>query len=268
VRLVPRLTAGATPEARPRTRAANLPRLAYPIWHYVRMRWADLVLDYIRALIWPVAIFALLIIFRAQVRTIMNHLAERIKDLKSLHVPGARFDFAEQLLESRIDLARISGADKSVVETKPQPGRPEEIQEEQSEKTSAPNRDNYELSVNEGPFYWLPRDSPQTTIVAAWQRLESVIRHVSEMLNLGKRPLTEPIISQATDMCSALAVRGVMNDPGSVLKVILSLFGMRQFVETTEVTRLEAYEYDASASDTSQILLRAAAELPKTSADS
>jgi hypothetical protein len=276
------LTARARPKARPDKRTANLPpsirtvdrkdpRSAYPIWHYVRMRWAGLVLDYIRALIWPVVIFALLIIFRAQVRTIMNRLAERIKDLKSIHMPGARFDFAEELLENRRDLVRISDTDKSVAGTKPQPGRPEEIQEGQSEETSAPNLNSHKPSAIEGPFYWLPLgefDSPQTTIVAAWQRLESVIRHVSMMLNLEERPSTEPIINLATDVCSALTVRGVLNDPGSVLRVIARLFAMRQFVETTEVTKLEAYEYDASASETSQILLRAATGLPKTSADS
>jgi hypothetical protein len=225
------------------------------------MRWADLVLAYIRVLIWPIVVFGLLIIFRSQVRTMISHFADRIKDLKSLRVPGAQIDFEQALLDNKKDLALISHPVEPVAESEaPKPER-EEL---------APMKYRtplfFDLWRSLSPTLdALAQNSPQTTIVAAWQQVDSTIRLLYRELNPGEPVSAYGTIDQAGIVCRTLASRGVLDNAASVLTVIMRLSNMRISVEGRTITRLEAYEYASSALETSQILLQAADRLRELS---
>jgi hypothetical protein len=231
------------------------------IWHDVGMRWADLILSYIRVLIWPTVVFGLLVIFRVQVRTIISHFAEKIKDLKSLRVPGAEFDFEQALIDNRQDLvAHFSGHDL-VIEPEFPPEQPEEAPKLNRErfafwlKRAQPFLAGGRLAEGRlvAPIMTdLAQDSPQTTIVAAWQQVDSTIRLLYRKLNPGESVSACGTIDQARNVCRALANHGVLDNPDSLLTVIMRLSNMRNSAEGRTITKLEAYEYASSAFEVSQ----------------
>jgi hypothetical protein len=96
----------------------------------------------------------------------------------------------------------------------------------------------------------LARNSPQTTIVAAWQQLDAVIRMLYQELNpdppLGDTP---GILGQANSVISELRDSGILDGAAIVviLRVIMNLIELRGTVENRTPTKLEAYEHAVSA---------------------
>jgi hypothetical protein len=226
------------------------------------MRWADLVLAYVRVLIWPVVIIVLLF-FNRQVRAILSHLTDRIKDLRSVRVPGAElaFDPDQGMVETRKELGKAS---ESAPPAEPAPESDPEIDQQTREATQ----------------FWAGRildtladnvqDSPQTTIVAAWQQLDAVVATLYRQLNLERLPPGAGTVTQTAAICSTLVEAHVLDNDraGSVLSAATQLAQVRRSVETRVVTKLEAYDFVDSVRQINKILIHAYRRLPETPAHS
>jgi hypothetical protein len=230
------------------------------------MRWADLVLAYVRVLIWPVVIIVLLF-FNRQVRAILSHLTDRIKDLRSVRGFGAElaFDPDQKMVEARKEVGKAS---ESAPPAEPAPESDPEIDQQTPRRT------------REATQFWAGRildtladsvqDSPQTTIVAAWQQLDAVVATLYRQLNLERLPPGAGTVTQTAAICSILAEAHVLDNDraGSVLSAATQLAQLRRSVETRVVTKLEAYDFADSVRQISKILIDAYMRLPETPAHS
>src|SRR5258708_24447177 len=161
------------------------------------MRWADLVLAYVRVMIWPVVVVSLLF-FNRHVRTILSRLADRIKDLRSFQGFGTKLDFdpGQRLLEARKEVDKASAP----AEPTPEPGQAPRTQPDMTAR-AFPTPDSLADSA---------QNSPQTTIVAAWQELEATVALLHRKLKLEALPITGTV-SQTAAICSELTEKGVLD---------------------------------------------------------
>jgi hypothetical protein len=115
--------------------------------HHLHMEWAQLVLDYLRVLLWPALILFVVFAFRAE-------LAGLIKRIKAARLPGgAEFELFEEEAAAVLDLARTKpeSSNGSIGQADP-PARPQ----------FAPIRQ------------WAYFD-PKRAVAGAWRRLDSFI---------------------------------------------------------------------------------------------
>jgi hypothetical protein len=203
------------------------------------MNRANLVLAYLRAVIR---------IFRDQLRAALNSLAERRKALTNLRAFGGGVAFGEQqTLEARKILEKMSAErDQSL----PGPARLRKIQSglllaKPIYPTNTLAKANIDIS----------RESPQATVEAAWQQLESIIREIYRRLNLPTLNQGEGIVEIARKVCYELSRYGVLgNNPADVVGVIVPLSNRRNTVVGMHVTKPEAYDYASSAFQLSKII--------------
>jgi hypothetical protein len=230
------------------------------------MRWADLVLAYVRVLIWPVVIIALLF-FNRQVRTILSRLAERIKDLRSVKGFGAEatFDPDQTMVEARKEIDKAS---------EPAPVEPT--------TESVPEIDQQipRWTRKAATQFWTERilptpesladsaqNSPQTTIVAAWQQLDDVVAILYQQLNLERLPPGAGTVTQVAAICSVFAEAHVLDNANSILEAVTRLAHLRRSVENRVVTKLEAYDFADSVLQIRNFLTDAYGRLPEAPAD-
>jgi hypothetical protein len=204
-----------------------------PDWHDGRMRWADLVLAYIRVLVWPVVLIALLVIFHPQVRTVLSRFADRIKELKSVKALGAEFDFGQIVLEAKedIEIAEREAAVKPIL--------PEQVLPSEAREYTAIN-------------------SPQTTVVAAWQDLEAKVALIYKRLDLSGPP-GSGVVTQTAAICSELIESSTLSEAAgnAILTSVTRLAHLRRSIEDRIVTKLEAYEFEDTVQIVSDNLSRA-----------
>jgi len=230
------------------------------------MQWANLVLAYVRALIWPVVIIALLF-FNRQVRTILSRLTDRIKDLRSVRGFGTElsFDPDQEMLEARKEVDKAS----------------ESAPVEPTNESAPENHQQIPRRTRETTQFWAERipstpdslansaqNSPQTTIVAAWQQLDAVVATLYRQLNLERLPPGAGTVTQAAAVCSVLAEAHVLDNANSILEATTRLAQLRRSVENRVVTKLEAYDFADSALQISKFLTDAYGRLPEAPGDS
>lgn len=112
------------------------------------------------------------------------------------------------------------------------------------------------------------QNSPQTTIVAAWQRLDAVVATLYRQLDLDQLPPGAGTVTQAATVCSVLAEAHVLDNANSILEAITRLAQLRRSVENRVVTKLEAYDFADSALQISRFLTDAYGRLPEAPGDS
>jgi len=230
------------------------------------MQWADLVLAYVRVLIWPVVIIVLLF-FNRQVRSILSRLADRIKDLRSFRGFGAElaFDADQEMVEARKEIDKAS----EPAPAEPTPESTPEIDQQTPRWTRKatqfwtgrilPTPDSLADSA---------QNSPQTTIVAAWQQLDAVVATLYRQLNLDRLPPGAGTVTQAAAICSVLAEARVLGNANSVLSAVTRLAELRRSVENRVVTKLEAYDFADSVLQICKILIDAYKRLPEAPTNS
>jgi hypothetical protein len=198
------------------------------------MRWADLVLAYIRVVIWPVVLVTLLYIFRSQVRTFLSQLAERIKDLRSFKGFGAEIDFGQIVLEAK-QAATTSAEELSS------------------------DKDSGSIIIVPDANVYASMVSPQTTVVAAWQQLETTVALIQGNMGLDNLPPEAGVVTQTAAICSELIESGTLSDASAnaILTAVTQLAYLRSSVERRIVTKLEAYEFADTTSTVSGNLMRA-----------
>src|SRR5262249_17448237 len=165
------------------------------------MQWANLVLAYVRVLIWPVVIIALLF-FNRQVRTILSRLTERIKDLRSVRGFGAElsFDADQEMLEVRKEVDKAS--ESVPVESTATESTPEIDHQIPRRTRKATHSLAWKIPQTPDSLADSARNSPQTTIVAEWQRLDAVIAMLHRQLNLGPSPPGAGTVTQTSAIIS------------------------------------------------------------------
>ena len=233
------------------------------------MRWAYLVLAYVRVLVWPVAIVTLLLIFRAQVRTVLSRFAERIKDIKRVRtIGGTEIDYFEaKLIDIQEEVASLPRSSGELPKTS------EPVSDFIQTPTGevAPKGNSVSGSWRSRPFIEPPDlagflgSSPSESVNKSWRQIEDIVQRLYEELHSdtgdGIRILNTT--AQAPWVCAVLNARGVMNDDvaRSVPRVINDLggirydFAFRPYLEDRPLTQLEAYDYAASAQRICQTLL-------------
>jgi hypothetical protein len=112
------------------------------------------------------------------------------------------------------------------------------------------------------------RNSPQTTVVAAWQQLDDVVATLYQQLNLERLPPGAGTVTQAAAICSVLAEAHVLDNANSILAAVTQLAELRRSVENRVVTKLEAYDFADSARQIIRFLTDAYERLPEAPADS
>jgi hypothetical protein len=213
-------------------------------------------LAYLRAVIWPAVLVAMLLYFHRPVRAVLKGLADKMKDLKAVKVPGGGLDYYEdkfiQVREEAASLPSVTAPPTEAVQ-----GDIIGIDVENIGGVHVPShKDAARFRQWQGRAMIVPvdlaelaRNSPQTTIVVAWQQLDAVIRMLFKELNpdppLGDTP---GILGQLNSVISELRDSSILDGAASVviLRVIMNLIELRD-VENRTPTKLEAYEYAVSA---------------------
>lgn len=203
------------------------------------MNRANLVLAYLRAVIR---------IFRDQLRTALNSLAERRKTLPILRAFGAGAAFGEQETLEALKILEKMSAERGQ-------GFPGQARLRTSQSRVLLASPIYPTNTLAKANIDIARESPQATVVAAWQQLESITREIYRRLNLPTLNPSEGIVEIASRMCYELSRYGVLgNSPADVVGVIVRLSNRRNTVIGMHVTKPEAYDYASSAFQLSKII--------------
>jgi hypothetical protein len=217
------------------------------------MRWADLVLAYLRVMIWPVVILILFLVFRRQVRKLLELLAGRVKDISSMRGFGVEFELAQQdTLDARKAVDGMAQASK--------PDFDSGSTEFESVVPQAWTTSVEDLADR-------AQESPQTTIVAAWQQLDAAIRMLYRNLN-PDTSASPGVVDQVAKVAATLHQQGVIDNSvvHAVLTTVMKLASSRDSVEKRYVTKLEAYDYASSATQIARTLLDAYSRLSRPAA--
>jgi len=232
------------------------------------MRWADLVLSYLRVVIWPVVTVSLLLIFRHQVATILSRFADRVKELKSVKALGAELDFEQALLDTKRDLASAEPALASSPDSVLPPTSTEDeattgkLDTKSPEVTDTAVFLDREQPIAVADLATLAVADPGTTVLDAWNGLENTIHFLyTQVVDPGERGRGRFTLEWETEtLIDALP----FDNPGSVRSAIRRLLVIRNIVaageeshEESEIGKLEAYDYAMTAGQTSHLLTRA-----------
>jgi hypothetical protein len=234
------------------------------------MRWAYLVLAYVRVLVWPVTIVTLLLIFRAQVRTVLSRFAERIKDIKRVRtIGGTEIDYFEaKLIDIQEEVANLPSSSGQL----PMTGEPLPVVIQSPTEEAAPKSDSISGSWRPRAFIEPPDlesflgSTPRESVDKSWGRIDDTVQRLYKELHAdtGDGIRIVNTIAQVPWVCAVLNARGVMKEDvaRSVPRVINDLdrlrydFAFQPFLKTDrQLTQLEAYNYAASAHRICQTLL-------------
>lgn len=220
------------------------------------MHVADVVLAYLRVLVWPIVLLS----FNKEVRKLLG----RLRSFSGLGAQ-AEFDSDTGMVQAR----------KAVEEaTTPQPTSEVSSGEDAAPETVVPVL-NHITTANMG---WMGRDkpslqvvaeyaqnSPQTTIVSAWQRLDATVRMLHRKLGMPQLPPGAGIVTETAALAAELADRGVLDKQDSILVAVTELAYVRRSVEQRVVTKLEAYDFADTALRVSKLLTDAYERIPTLS---
>lgn len=251
------------------------------------------ILAFISSLAWPVVVLIVVLVFRRQLHTLAGNLAERVKHLTKVQTPMVSADFEGELVkaQSEIDLSEIdftalarqaasdiasvtSGAESLPGEpaSSPPPRRGVTVNPPETPDVivkGVDGRVEYIVQAKHFTFDNLPelaQNSPEGTILTAWNLVEETILDLAQSVDMDDSDLDNRSISNDWPTDELLRRLGpylpIGSNPDAVLSVINRLSRMQNTIVKGRpgTTKLEAYDYAATALRIVDILQTAAAK--------
>lgn len=230
----------------------------------VACMWLTWVLAYLRVLVWPLALI-LLVFFNKPVRNILNRLSDRIKDLRSVSAFGVQgeFDFDRSMVQARKALEEATSPPPSSEASPDDDAATEKVAPTWTRRPTADIRGWTGRSLpTPDVVAEYAQNSPQTTIVSAWQTLDATVRMLYRKLGLARLPDGAGVVTETAALAAELAERGVLDNQDSILLAVTELAYLRRSVEQRVVTKLEAFDFADTALQVSKLLTEAYERIP------
>lgn len=239
------------------------------------MRWADLILDYLRVLIWPGIVGFVLLRYREQVESFLALLAARMTHLSKIRMPGGiEASFEVETIKAREEAASLSANNEAISqESDPKPvadGHGSVSRTEQWEELFRHMYEHYEsLPAPPGAdFVFIPGEGaaiigqlknqssdsseilaqlmPESTVIGAWHMVKDQVNLVADALEVDRHWVVTRMLPQ---LLTRLEQRNLVTNPAELISLIVRLNRMRDsvIIHSERITKLEAYDYASSA---------------------